>query len=47
MAFLLQIIGGNTLFANMYKAYEDLEESMKQKIKKLKVCVDQTYNKFV
>ena len=35
--------GGNTLFANMYKAYEDLEESMKQKIKKLKVVHDHDF----
>ena len=35
--------GGNTLFANMYKAYEDLEESMKQKIKNLKVVHDHDF----
>ena len=35
--------GGNTLFANMYKAYEDLEETMKQKIKNLKVVHDHDF----
>ena len=35
--------GGNTLFANMYKAYEDLDVSMKQKIKKLKVVHDHDF----
>ncbi len=35
--------GGNTLFANMYKAYDDLEESMKQKIKNLKVVHDHDF----
>jgi alpha-ketoglutarate-dependent taurine dioxygenase len=32
--------GGNTLFANMYKAYEDLDQSLKDKIKNLKVIHD-------
>jgi taurine dioxygenase len=32
--------GGNTLFANMYKAYEDLDQSLKEKIKNLKVIHD-------
>ena len=35
--------GGNTLFANMYKAYDDLEESMKQKIKSLNVVHDHDF----
>ena len=35
--------GGNTLFANMYKAYEDLDVSMKKKIKKLKVVHDHDF----
>ena len=35
--------GGNTLFANMYKAYDDLEESMKQKIKNLTVVHDHDF----
>ena len=35
--------GGNTLFANMYKAYEDLDESLKNKIKNLKVIHDHDY----
>ena len=35
--------GGNTLFANMYKAYDDLEESMKQKIKSLNVVHDHEF----
>ena len=32
--------GGNTLFANMYKAYEDLNKSIKDKIKNLYVLHD-------
>ena len=32
--------GGNTLFANMYKAYEDLNKSIKEKIKNLYVLHD-------
>ena len=35
--------GGNTLFANMYKAYEDLDQSLKDKIKNLKVIHDHDY----
>jgi taurine dioxygenase len=35
--------GGNTLFANMYKAYEDLDQSLKNKIKNLKVIHDHDY----
>ena len=35
--------GGNTLFANMYKAYEDLDKSIKEKIKKLEVIHDHDY----
>ena len=35
--------GGNTLFANMYEAYEDLNKSIKEKIKKLKVLHDHDY----
>ena len=32
--------GGNTLFANMYKAYEDLDETLKEKIRNLRVVHD-------
>ena len=35
--------GGNTLFANMYKAYEDLNKSIKEKIKNLNVLHDHDY----
>ena len=35
--------GGNTLFANMYKAYNDLDSSLKEEIKKLKVIHDHDY----
>ena len=35
--------GGNTLFANMYRAYEDLDQSLKDKIKNLKVVHDHDY----
>ena len=35
--------GGNTLFANMHKAYEDLDQSLKDKIKNLKVIHDHDY----
>ena len=31
--------GGNTLFANMYKAYDDLDEILKEKIRNLRVCL--------
>ena len=35
--------GGNTLFANMYKAYEDLDEILKEKIRNLRVVHDHEY----
>ena len=35
--------GGNTLFANMYKAYNDLDSSLKEEIKQLKVIHDHDY----
>ena len=35
--------GGNTLFANMYSAYNDLDSSLKEEIKQLKVVHDHDY----
>jgi taurine dioxygenase len=46
MLYALEIppAGGNTYFCNMYRAYESLPDSLKQRVEGLKIKHDGTYN---